>query len=77
MQLNLYQPKSGIVVVTITLEFLVDKYIIALHNCHTHDSITTKTSTLLQSLYLLLNAIQIRTSSEPYLYEPKSGLVLV
>jgi hypothetical protein len=58
---NLYQPKSGIVV-TITMEFL-DKYGIQLGKCHTRDSIPTKTNTLLQSLSVLYNTINQRSSA--------------
>jgi hypothetical protein len=58
---NLSQPKSG-VVVTITLEFLY-KYGIQLGKCHTRDSIPTKTNTLMQSLSVLYNTINQRSSA--------------
>jgi hypothetical protein len=56
MRPNLYHPKAGLVV-TITIKFL-DKYRMQLCTKHrTHDSITTKTNPLLQSLCALLNTI--------------------
>jgi hypothetical protein len=61
---NLYQPKLGILV-TITLEFL-DKYGIQLGKFHTRDSIPTKTGTLLQSLSVLYNTINQRSSARLY-----------
>jgi hypothetical protein len=48
MRPNLYQLKYGLVV-TITLEFL-DKYGMQLRNYCDDDMVTTKTSTLLESL---------------------------
>jgi hypothetical protein len=38
VQPNIYQPKSGIFVTSITLEFL-DTYGIQLGKCHTHDAL--------------------------------------
>jgi hypothetical protein len=69
---NLYQPTSGIVV-TITLEFL-DKYGIQLCECHTRESIQSKTSTLLQSLSVLYHTIKQRSSTRLDMYQPKFGL---
>jgi hypothetical protein len=53
----MYEPKTGLVDLTITLEFL-DKYMgySQLRKFHTHYNIPTKAHTLLQSLYVLYNA---------------------
>jgi hypothetical protein len=47
-----------------------------LSKCRTHDSITAKTSNLLQRFYVLLNTINYSFSSKPNLYQPKSSLVV-